>query len=134
MTDNELIRFAEEYIADVNNVCQTMLEVYELGSREELIIKHRAAQGKGEFYFNGKINNYTFHGRGCRFSNDELKLDWDFGCENNWCGLDPWKLFYYLSDNKAVSDLKDGYKIKEMFEEWIANGKMIKKYGLYYFT
>jgi len=134
MTNDELVRFAKEYISDVNNVCQLMLKVYELSSREELIIKHRARQGKGEFYIDGSNNNYTFHGRGCSFSNDALKLDWDFGYDNNWCGLDPWKLYYYLRDNKAINDSNDGYQIKEVFEEWVLNGKMIKKYDLYYFT
>ena len=130
--NDELIRFSKEYINDVNNVCQMMLEVYNLSSREELLVNHRVRQGKGEFYLNGKKHDYAFHGRGCRFSNDELKIDWDFGYGDIWCGIDPWKLAKYIRDNKNDNRWNDGNKIKEVFDDLVSKGKMEKKYYRYY--
>ena len=86
----------------------------------------------GEFYLNGE-NRYAFHGRGCRFSNDKIEIDWDFGYDDIWCGLDPWKLFYYIKDNKISKEFDDGNQIKKLFDDLIANGKMTKKFDLYYF-
>ena len=130
MINNNLEQLAKEYINDVNKVCQMILQAYNLKSREELI-KHREAQPTGEFYLNGN-NSYTFHGRGCRFSNNELEIDWDFGYGENWCGIDPWKLAYYIRENKTTETLYDGNKIKEELENLITKSKFIKKFDLYY--
>lgn len=128
MTNIELEKLAQKYINDVNRVCKMMLQAFNLTSKEELI-KYRSS---GEFYSNGGDNRYAFHGRGCRFSNNELEIDWDFGYGDNWCGLDPWKLFYYIENNKFVHDFSDGYQIKEIFDDFVVNGKMVQKYDLYY--
>ena len=134
MNNDQLRRLAEEYINDVNKIGILMLERLGFKSRSELL-KHGHTQWKGEFKLNGKNNMYCFHGRGCRFSNDELEIDWDFGYEDNiWCGLDPWKLFYYMRDNKKSNEFRDGDQIKKTFEELVSKGKMIKKYGLYYYS
>jgi hypothetical protein len=128
--DRDIEKYAKEYINDVNKICQTILKAYGLKSREELI-KHRTAQPMGEFHLN---NRYCFHGRGCSFSNDEIEIDWDFGYGDIWCGLDYWKLFNYIRDNKDSNISYNGIKIKEVFEKWVAQKKMIKKAGLYYFV
>jgi hypothetical protein len=127
---SKLEQLANEYIDDVNRACSVMLEGLNLKSKEEML-KHRNVQGRGEFYIKG-VNRYTFHGRGCRFSSNNLEIDWDFGYDNIWCGLDPWKLFYYIRDNKTVNEFKDGDQIKEAFDELITKRKMIKKFDLYY--
>ena len=131
MVNNKLEYYAKEYINDVYKVCQMMLQGFNLNSKEDLI-KHREVQPKGEFYLNGN-NKYFFHGRGCRFSNDRLEIDWDFGYEDVWCGLDPWKLAFYIKNNRNDSKWNDGNKVKEAFNESVEKGEMELKYDLYYF-
>lgn len=131
MVEFELEQLVKEYISDVNRACDIMLSSLKLGSKEDLI-KYRQNHSSGEFYLNGN-NEYTFHGRGCRFSNNDLCIDWDFGYGDNWCGIEPWKLACYIKDNKIINEPYDGAKIKEIFDELIIKGKMIKKYDLYYF-
>ena len=131
MVYDQLKKIAQEYIDDVNKVCNMMYQAYNLNTREELL-NLRRIQGQGEFFINGK-NTYCFHGRGCRFSNDGLKIDWDFGYGDIWCGLEPWKLAHYIRDNKNDSEWSDGNKIRKVFDELVANGKMKEKFGLYYF-
>jgi len=130
----KLEKFAAEYINTVDQICNMMLQVYSLNSKDELIKNHRPVQAEGAFYLNGKNNNYTFHGRGCRFSNDDFEIDWDFGYEELWCGLDPWKLFYYIKENRNPNLFNNGNQIEEKFNEWVVNGKMTKQHGLYYFN
>ncbi|MEI6101257.1 MAG: hypothetical protein WCP73_05395 [Eubacteriales bacterium] len=93
MKNTKLEQLANEYLNDVNKICSIMLKGLNLSSKEELI-KYREVQSNGEFYQDGN-NRFTFHGRGCRFSNNSLKIDWDFGYADIWCGIDPWKLAYY---------------------------------------
>jgi hypothetical protein len=128
MNNIELELLTQKYINDVDKVCQIILQEFNVNSKEELI-NHRVI---GEFYFSSD-NKYIFHGRGCKFSSDELEIDWDFGYGDIWCGLDPWKLFYYVKDNKIDNGYSDGCQIKEAFDKLVAKGKMIKKYELYYF-
>ena len=131
MISSTIERLAKDYISDVDKVYTIMIQGLKLKSKKELI-KYREVQGKGEFYLNGN-NRYTFHGSGCRFSNNKLKIDWDFGYGDVLCGIDPWKLFYYIKDNRITNEFNDGYQIKELFDELVINGILIKKNNLYYF-
>ena len=132
MANSKLEYYAKEYIKDVNKVCLMMLQGYNLGTKEDLV-KHREVHPQGEFHLNGS-NKYTFHGRGCRFSNGNIEIDWDFGYGDVWCGLDPWKLACYIRDIKDNREWTDGNKVKEVFEELVSKGEMEKLYDLYYFT
>ena len=129
--NNYLESIIKEYTKDVTMACHMMLEALYLKSKEELI-RYRGIQATGEFFLNG-INSFTFHGRGCRFSNEAVKIDWDFGFGENWCGLDPWKLFYYIKDNKKNNEYDDGNQIKKIFEDLVRDKKMHIKFGLYYY-
>jgi len=127
----QLQSLAQKYICEVEKACVLILNFLNLRSKQELI-EQRALQEPGEVYLDAK-NKYAFHGRGCRFTSENLEIDWDFGYSDNWCGLDPWKLFYYAKNQKLNSDIEDGLQIKLIFDELVAEGKMVKKYNLYYF-
>ena len=120
-----------DYSVDVDTVCHIMLEGLNITTKEELIA-YREQQPMGEFYLDGE-NKYVFHGRGCRFTNDEFEIDWDFGDGELWCGLDPWKIAYYISSIAKESEWCDGAKIKNAFDNMVKDGLMYMKYGLYYF-
>ena len=78
--NNKLKQLAQNYINDVNTACFIMLKGLNLNTKEDLI-KYRQMQSSGSFFLNGD-NKYTFHGRGCRFKNNELEIDWDFGYDD----------------------------------------------------
>ena len=131
LISNLLELLSKEYLTCVEDVCNLMLKGLGLNSKEDLI-NYRMKHGKGHFYLFGK-NEYCFHGRGCRFENEKLKIDWDFGYDNLWCGLDPWKLFYYIKDNIHTNEFRDGRQIGEVFDNWVASKMMVRVAGLYYF-
>jgi hypothetical protein len=131
--NDELKSIADEYTENVKKVCLLMLKAFNLRSKGDLL-KYRALHQIGEFELNGN-NKYFFHGRGCLFSNQDIKIDWDFGYGSRWCGLDPWFIANYIKDNlKNSSEFSDGNKIQKEFEQAVTNGEMIKKYGMFYFT
>lgn len=132
--NDKLNKLLKEYIMIVNQVCELMLEDLGVSSKEQL----REVRGA---YVAGKLKSksgrkYLFHGRGCRYSDENVKIDWEFGYDKLWCGLDPWKFIDYLKDNnkKEYSQYNDGKQIQNIFNEMIIQKKMVKKQGLYYFV
>ena len=101
MVGRDIEQLAREYISDVNKACCMMLKGLRLNSKEKLI-EYRQIQSSGEFYLNGS-NRYLFHGRGCRFSREDLKIDWDFGCGDNYYIINEntMKRFIEFLDNEC---------------------------------
>jgi len=129
--NEELKSMAKEYIDKVNNVCLLLLKGLNLKAKEDLW-KYRETHHDLEIYIgDGK---YTYHGRGCKFSNKDFTIDWDFGYGSRWCGIEHWKLAYYIKENyKELIEFHDGFNIQKEFEQCIISGEVVKKYGLYYF-
>ena len=133
MNPDAIYPFVKMYTDEITNICEKIISENNLASKEELRL-YRSAQsiaGKTDWYLKDG-SKYIFHGRGCRFTGNELKISWDFGYNHHWCGLDPWKLHNYLIDNHIENPFKDGSKIKEMFKQLVDEGKMEIKYDLYY--
>lgn len=121
----------KEYIEKVNTVCFNLVEGLNLKTKAELW-EYRKTHHEMEFIINGV--KYMFHGRGCRASNEEFFLDWDFGYGSRWCGIEPWLLARTLKENKSSCiEYYDGNRIKEECEQAVLNSEMIKQYDLYYF-
>ncbi len=120
-----------DYIYELNNIKLIILKGLNLNSKEDFI-KYRTSNPEGEFFLNGK-NTYAFHGRGCTFTNSDITIDWDFGYNVEWCGINPRAFSKYIVDyNNDISELYDINKIIYVFEKWIIQGVMCKKYELYY--
>ena len=130
MLQESIITLSKKYISCVDDIYTLMLKVFGLNSKDDMIL-FRGKNGQGNFYLEGD-NHYTFHGRGCWFCNDKIKIDWDFGYGHRWCGLDPWKMYNYLVDNNIENPFDNGHQVKELFTQLVAEGKMEIKYGLYY--
>ncbi|SCW83746.1 hypothetical protein SAMN04487970_106224 [Paenibacillus tianmuensis] len=128
--NEELEILLKQYINDVNAVCALMLNGLGLSSKEELRT-FRAKCPSGEFYLDG-MNYYTFHGRGCRFSNKDIEIDWDFGFGDKWCGINPMLFYSYIRDNNKSTVPYRAITIINECEDMEQKGKMIKKYDLYY--
>ena len=129
----ELERVVKEYVENVNIVCKLMLQGLNLKSKEDLR-EYRSKHPYGKFELNG-ANEYCFHGRGCRFSNEKIMIDWDFGEGNYWCGINPGLLAYYVKTNYcSMVEYHTASKIEVEMENAVKLGKMKRTNDLYYFN
>lgn len=127
--DEQLEIYMREYFCDIEKICIYLLKELKLRNKTELM-KYRYALNKWEFNV-GEIQ-LCFHGRGCLAKNNQHFYDWDFGYGSRWCGINPFLLETTMQKNGIN---KWSYKeIKEQCEKAIVEGKMYKKYGLYYFS
>ncbi len=127
--ESEIILFAKQYIEDVIEICNLMLGGLGFSTKDELY-KFRVKNRVGKFEYNGEINQFFFHGIGCRFWNNNIEIDWDFGFEDRWCGIDPWKLYSYIQNKKdSISKMA----IIDELEQAVKRGEMIKRDDRYYF-
>ena len=110
-----------------------MLAGFGISTRQQLM-ELRQYNQTGEFEYKGK-QQFFFHGRGCRLINSQIEIDWDFGIEDNWCGIDPWKLYYYIKkNNKPYSKFSNPEDIENELIKACDCGEMKKAVGLYYFA
>lgn len=125
------INYIKSYVNEINRICSIMINSLKLESKIDLI-NYRASHQSGEFCDKDVIYKFTFHGRGCKITCDNFVIDWDFGDNNFWCGIDPWKLADYINNNKKSDKKYDGYIIEKLFDELIEKKLMDKRDGLYY--
>lgn len=131
--DKELIELLKEYIKKVNSIRPIMFRDFNVQTKKELIEK-RLSFTKGELTVQSN-NKYSFHGRGCNFSNEEFQIDWDFGCHEIWCGINPGLFLRYLANNYEIENNVSNYtRIENFIEEMVKCNVLIKKHGLYYFV
>jgi len=129
---NDIICYAKEYLDTVNAICLAIIKQKELSSFYELK-RLRVSEPAGELTLNEICQlKYTFHGRGCRVESQTLNMDWDFGYDDVLCGLDPWKLAYYVRDKGKDCEWEDGGCVRSAFDDLVQKGKMEKKHDLYY--
>lgn len=136
--NKEIKIILEEYINDVNRVCNQLLEGLNQQKNPNLktksdLFEYRLITHAMEFHF--KDIDYQFHGKGCFAFGKDFFLNWDFGYRNRWCGIDPWKVEMTLRENKSkYAEFYHGKLLKEACEQAVDQGEMFCKYGLYYFT
>jgi len=129
---NDIIAFAKEYLDTVNAVCLAIIKQKGLNTIYDLK-RLRVNEPTGEFTINEIYQlKYTFHGRGCRVESPTLNIDWDFGFDDVLCGLDPWKLAYFVRDKGNDSEWEDGNYVRSAFDDLVISGIMEIKYDLYY--
>jgi len=130
--EKSLVELFREYIEAVNAIKPIMFQDFQVQSKEELIEK-RLPYTKGDFKILGG-NEYNFHGRGCRLSNKDFMIDWDFGRGELWCGINPGLFCYYLETEygkKCSASLHE--EVEDKLKRLVDDGIMIKYEGLYYF-
>lgn len=127
--DEKLEIYMKDYIKNVEDICLYLLKKLNINNKNDLL-KYRYSHNKWEYNV-GKIQ-LCFHGRGCIAKSDNFFYDWDFGYGSRWCGINPFLLEITMKKN-GVCDY--GYNlIKEQCENAVKEGKMYKKYELYYFS
>lgn len=128
-----LVNCLNEYIEKVEEIKYIMFDDFEVNTKDELINK-RLSFTKGEFQVKTD-NKYQFHGRGCIFTNNNLKIDWDFGCNENWCGINIGSFLNYLNFEYNIINNTNNYLVlKQGFELLCKKKVLVMNFGLYYFT
>ena len=134
MTGN-IIKLLKEYIIFVDSVKEVAFQDFQVETKKEFL-------GKKMKYINGEFsvaseNIYVFHGRGCRLLNkvgSEI-VDWDFGFDEIWCGVNPGLFLNYLSIHHQIDNTYSNYnKVEAILKELVDLGTMTIKYDLYYFS
>ena len=132
--DKKLLKLLEEYIEKVNSLKQTMLDDFNAQTKKQLLLEKRFLFTTGQLEIKSD-NKYRFHGRGCNFSNKNFEIDWDFGYDDLWCGVNPRLFCYYLETH-----YKEKYKnysidnVEKEIEKMISEGVIVEKHDLYYIT
>ncbi len=130
--EEKLKQIITDYIEEVNNVCTELLKALNLNSKEEFFMYKQKHLGF-EFEINGI--KYIFHGCGCIATNEEIFVDWDFGCRSRWCGVNPWILSNMLEHNKhSAIEYYDSNRIKQECNQAVLDGEMFERHHMYYFT
>lgn len=122
------------YLNTVERECKNLMEFCNSKFQESLFDK----KGLLKFISENKITEvrtetgvYKFHGSGCSlFYSNEIKLQWDFGYENWWCGIDPFFTYSYLKYNRELEYSIDDLKM--YCEESVEKGLFYKLYSKYY--
>lgn len=127
--DKKLEDYMKNYIRDIENICMYLLKELKVNNKSELL-RYKYLHNKWEYNV-GKIK-FCFHGMGCIAKSDDVFYDWDFGYGSRWCGINP----ILLESTMRKNGLEEyDYKlIKSQCETAIKEGKMYKKYNLYYFS
>lgn len=145
--DEKIILIAKDYLGKSEEAKIIMLEAFALKTKEDLINSRVRIPG-ATFYYAGMKHTFAFHGRGFRFSNEyaegvniekvnrkPIKIDMELGHDDLWCGIDPWKLYYFIEEYYPVFKTQFTHdKIVKEFNIGIKEKSMYKKFDLYYFT
>ncbi|WP_285945706.1 DUF6896 domain-containing protein [Thomasclavelia cocleata] len=127
--DKKLEMYMKDYIFNIENICVYLLKELNIKNKNEFL-KYKYMHNKWEYNV-GKIR-LCFHGRGCIAKGNEVFYDWDFGYGSRWCGINPFLLESTMKKN-GIEEY-DCMLIKQQCEIAVNEGKMYKKYDLYYFS
>ena len=130
--ERELAQIADAYMKDVESVCLHMMQAFGVNDKDALMEYHDIRQ-TGEFYIDGEVQKYYFHGLGCSYQNSRLHINWEFGTEDTWCGISPSWLLGYIQKNAIEPERSyDVASIEKEFEQAVSCGEWIKRWDLYY--
>ena len=127
--DEKLEIYMKSYIKNIENICLYVIKELNVNNKIGLL-EYKRSHKQWEYQV-GKARLY-FHGIGCIAKNDDFFYDWDFGYGSRWCGINPFLLERTMEENNL--EIYDYKLIKEECEQAVKEGKMYKRYGLYYFS
>lgn len=122
------------YLNTVERECKNLIKYCNLKFQKSLFDKN----GLLKFISENKITEvqtengvFKFHGSGCSlYYYNEIILQWDFGYDNWWCGIDPYFTYSYLKYNRELEYSIEDFK--EYCEESVKKGIFYKLSSKYY--
>ena len=130
----EMLKLIEKYDRKVKEVIHQMCVDFNVKSKEDFIEK-KSKYINGELTINSS-RTYIFHGRGCRVydENQNEIVEWDFGYNNLWYGIDPFFLSRFIELNDSNNTYRNFKETTDTLNKMVSHGKLYKKSNLYYLT
>ena len=130
--DSVVREYIEKYLDMVDLACTQLLTYFKCNCKADLL-EYKASHNIWEVEINGI--SYQFHGSGCLATGERFWVNWDFGGgEARWCGVDPFFVAETIQKNGFLyAEQYNGKAIKELCEEAVQAGEMIKLGKCYYF-
>lgn len=102
--NEKLLIIAKDYYNKTEEVKGLMLHVLGQKTIKDLV-SFGSRMPTGTFYYDGKKHTFTFHGIGCRFSNEYLlnvpiseRKEKCLNIDMEMCGINPWMLFKFIEE------------------------------------
>lgn len=129
---NEMLQLIENYDTEMRDIIHQMCIDFNAKSKEEFIEK-KSSYLMGDLQIDSKLT-YIFHGRGCRvFDENQIEIiEWDFGYNHHWYGIDPFFLSKYIERKKLSDNFIDFEKTTDTLNKMVSDGILYKKSNLYY--
>ncbi len=78
---------------------------------------------------------YFIHGYGVALKHQSIEVDFDLGEQGQINGIDPWKLWSFLEDNKIKTSFSSSKEVEHAVKNEVAKGNMLYSgYMLYYLS
>ncbi|MBX0293022.1 hypothetical protein K3G63_21440 [Hymenobacter sp. HSC-4F20] len=104
-SEQQLFACIEQWVQQADRLCCALRQAYGLDFTRIGWVERNACMGQ-----RGRVNGiaYSFHGIGCYFENEGLKLDVDFDSKGDWHGFDLWRIQSFIEWNypQLVSSLE----------------------------
>lgn len=130
----EMLKLIEKYDTKVREVIYQMCIDFDAKNKADFLEK-KSRYLIGDLRINSD-RTYIFHGRGCRVydENQNEMVEWDFGYNDYWYGLDPLFLSRYIELNQLSNTYRNFKQTKDTMDEMVNLGKLYKKSNIYYLT
>ena len=94
--EQALFRCIEEWVRQADQLCSALREAFRLDFTRIGRLERNLCMGR-----QGQRNGiaYSFHGIGCYFETNNLRLDVDFDSRGDWQGYDLWRLQSFIDWN-----------------------------------
>ncbi|MDF7815139.1 hypothetical protein [Hymenobacter sp. YC55] len=95
-TEQKLFQRIEEWVRLADQLCSALREAFRLDFTRIGRLERNMCMGR-----QGQRNGiaYAFHGIGCYFETNNLRLDVDFDSQGDWRGFDLWRLQSFIDWN-----------------------------------
>lgn len=136
METNEIDKLINLYIDDASRIIQYMIDAWKTS---DLLTAWRSGEKppSGSVPLpDGQIVTYRFHGRGCYFTLDDLRIDVELCEDAETIGFDSWRLLRYAEETLNRKDIEQD-DIEDELKQRVANGTLLFSseapyFGLYH--
>lgn len=123
METDDIDRLVADYVADASRIINCVVDAWKTS---DLLTawwsSEKPASGSVPLP-DGRTVAYRFHGRGCYFTHDDLRIDVELCEDAKTIGFDSWRLFRYAEETLKRTDIQQE-EIEDKLKEKVANGTL----------
>ena len=134
-TEQALFWCIEEWVRQADQLCSALREAFRLDFTRIGRLERNMSMGR-----QGQHNGiaYSFHGIGCYFETNDLRLDVDFDSQGDWRGFDLWRLQSFIDWNYpqlgfSPQSIKQGVDAL-LAKQWLYQVDRSYDHSFYYVT